>query len=121
MHFFYLVALALSPFIFAGCANKDYEYVEPYYCEDEGYDFATGEDVLEKRYYKTGKTELIRSEGYSKLYEKYNLSHPEPLLSFYGGTSSQMACRPYRAPNVRTRLRRALPCARAYYSNYKQH
>ncbi len=55
------------------------------YMLNNGYDFATGEYVQAK--YKNKKLIWVkRSEGRSKLFKEYGLSHPEPLLGFSSGT-----------------------------------
>ena len=85
-----LLPLAFASFalLMLGCTLKDDDDLE---CElkyviDEGYDFATGEEITVKKG-KNKKTIWVkRSEGYSKLYRKYHLSYPEPLFSFYCGT-----------------------------------
>jgi|GEM_PF-5469769 len=59
------------------------------YYINEGYDFATGETLTEKRLndHSNGKIVwLKRGEGCKKLYVQYHLSYPEPLPRFYCGT-----------------------------------
>lgn len=62
-------------------------FAEDYYINN-GYDFATGETLTEKRIGDmSGK--LVwqkRGDGYRKLYGEYGLGYAEPLPFFYGGT-----------------------------------